>query len=126
MVARVPRQIVRLQSLGFALVLATLWADELLDLPHVLFHATRTPGRLSEAAFESVVVAVLGVLTTVFTARLMRRIIALEAFVVLCSWCRRIRREGEWLTLESFFAAHQADTSHGLCPDCATKLEAGR
>jgi hypothetical protein len=122
--ARLPRLIVLLQSLGFALVLATLWADELLDLPHLLFHAAPTPGRLSEAAFESLVVALLGVLTTTITARLTRRIVALEAYVVLCGWCRRIRNEGEWLTFESFFAAHRANTSHGLCPDCAAKLEA--
>jgi hypothetical protein len=113
-----------LQSLGFALVLATLWADELLDLPHLLFNATPTPGRLSEAAFESVVVAILGVLTTALTVRLTRRIVALESFVVLCSWCRRIRDEGQWLTFEAFFAAYKANTSHGLCPDCAVKLEA--
>jgi hypothetical protein len=122
--ARVPRLIVLLQSLGFALVLATLWADELLDLPHVLFRATPTPGRLSEAVFESVVVALLGVLTTAITARLTRRIVTLESFVVLCGWCRRIRNEGEWMTLESFFAAHRANTSHGLCSECAAKLEA--
>jgi hypothetical protein len=121
---RVPRLILLLQSLGFGLVLATLWADELLDLPHVLFGAAPTPGRLSEAVFESAVVALLGVITTSVTARLTRRIVALESFVVLCGWCRRIRNEGEWLTFESFFAAHQANTSHGLCPECAAKLEA--
>jgi hypothetical protein len=123
--ARLPRQLIVLQLLGFAIVLAMLWADELLDLPHILFHATATPRRLSEAVFESTVVAVLGLVTTSFTMRLTRRIVALESFVVLCGWCRRIRDEGRWLTLEAFLTAHQANASHGLCPECAAKLEAG-
>jgi hypothetical protein len=123
--ARLPRQLIVLQLLGFAIVLAMLWADELLDLPHILFNATATPRRLSEAVFESTVVAVLGLVTTSFTMRLTRRIVALESFVVLCGWCRRIRDEGRWLTLEAFLTAHQANASHGLCPECAAKLEAG-
>jgi hypothetical protein len=124
--ARLPRQLIVLQLVGFALVLTMLWADELLDLPHILFHATATPRRVSEAVFESVIVAVLGVISTSLTIRLTRRIVALESFVVLCGWCRRIRDEGRWLTLEAFIAKHQANTSHGLCPECATKLEAER
>jgi hypothetical protein len=124
--ARLPRQLIFLQSLGFALVLATLWADELLDLPQILFNATPTPRRLSEAVLESAVVTLLGLATISFTVRLTRRIVALESFVVLCGWCRRIRDEGRWLTLEAFLTAHEASASHGLCPECATRLEAER
>jgi hypothetical protein len=50
--------------------------------------------------------------------------VALESFVVLCGWCRRIRDEGRWLTLEAFLTEYKASASHGLCPDCAAKLEA--
>ena len=124
MSARLPRQLVFLQLLGFALVIGMLWADELLDLPHILFNATPTPRRISEAALESVGVALLGLLTTSLTIRLTRRIVALESFVVMCGWCRRIRDDGQWLSFEAFLGAHQASTSHGLCPECATKLEA--
>lgn len=122
--ARLPRQLVVLQLLGFGIVLAMLWADELLDLPHILFHATATPRRVSEAVFESAIVAVLGVVSTSVTIKLTKRIVALESFVVLCGWCRRIRDDGRWLTLEAFLAEYQANASHGLCPECATKLEA--
>jgi hypothetical protein len=121
---RLPHQLIVVQLFGFAFVLVMLWADELLDVPHILFHATPTPPRLSEAVFESAIVAVLGVVTTSLTIRLTRRIVALESFVVLCGWCRRIRDEGRWLTLEAFVTEHQANASHGLCPECATKLEA--
>ena len=122
--ARLPRQLIFLQLLGFAIVLAMLWADELLDVPHILFHATATPRRISEAVFESAIVTLLGIASISFTVRLTRRIVALESFVVLCGWCRRIRHEGRWLTLEAFFAKHEAGASHGLCPDCAAKMEA--
>ena len=124
MQARLPRQLIVLQLVGFLIVLAMLWADELLDLPHILFHAAATPRRLSEAIFESTIVAVLGLVSTSVTIRLTRRIIALESYVVLCGWCRRIRDEGRWLTLEAFLAAYKANASHGLCPDCAKKIEA--
>jgi hypothetical protein len=122
--ARLPRQLIVLQLFGFALVLAMLWADELLDLPHILFHATATPRRLSEAVFESSIVAVLGLVSMSVTVKLTRRIIALESYVVLCGWCRRIRDQGRWFTLEAFLTEHQANASHGLCPECAAKLEA--
>jgi hypothetical protein len=123
-----PRQtrfLLLLQAGGFALVATLIWADELLDLPHLLLGAPPTPLRLSEAALESGAVAALGLMTILLTLRLLRRVRYLESFVVLCAWCHRVRDAGRWVSLEAFFAARQASTTHGICPDCEVRLDAG-
>jgi hypothetical protein len=123
MSSRLDRQLVLLLGLGFAIVVALIWADELLDLPHFLLGATPTPLRLSEAVLESCFVVVLGLVTIALTIRLTRRVAYLESFVVLCAWCRRVRENGEWLTLERFLAVHRSSATHGVCPECAARME---
>ncbi len=48
----------------------------------------------------------------------------LSGLLPICSSCKKIRdNEGDWNTLESYIKSHsEADFSHGLCPECATKL----
>jgi hypothetical protein len=53
----------------------------------------------------------------------------LEAFLPICSQCKKIRnQEGSWQQLEVYIGEH-SDTqfSHGYCPECAKKVmeEAG-
>ncbi|MGD0337375.1 MAG: hypothetical protein ABSB78_01160 [Bacteroidota bacterium] len=47
----------------------------------------------------------------------------LSGFLIVCSWCKRIRDEhGQWHQMEVYIAEHsEADFSHGICPDCAKK-----
>jgi hypothetical protein len=120
-----PYRLALLESLGFALVVAVIWADELLDLPHYLFGATVTPLRLSEAVFESGVVSILGLVVVTLSLRMARRVAYFESLVVLCAWCRRVYHQGQWTSLESFLHATQARTSHGICPQCESTLEEG-
>ena len=120
-----PRRIALLELLGFLLIIGVIWADELLDLPHYLFRAPATPLRISEAAFESIAVGILGLLVIIVTLRMARRVVYLESFMVICAWCRRVREEGRWTRLEEYLSARRAQTSHGLCPDCANRLESG-
>jgi hypothetical protein len=113
------------QAIGFLLLAALVWMDELLDLPHLLFGAPASPHRVAEALLESAVVVLLGIAVSAWTIRAARRVAYLESFVVLCAWCRRVRFENTWLSLEAFLAEHRARTSHGLCPDCESKLDTG-
>jgi hypothetical protein len=113
------------QIIGFLALAALTWMDELLDLPHVLLHAPPSPHRVQEALLESIVILLLGTAVTAWTVRAARRVAYLESFVVLCAWCRRVRHDDRWLSLEAFLAQHRAATSHGLCPDCERRLEAG-
>ncbi len=118
-----PRRLAILEALGFGLIVAVIWADELLDLPHYLFGATPTPLRLSEAGFESAAVILLGLIVVSLSVRMARRVAYFESLVVLCAWCRRVRHDGQWTSLEGFLAANQAATSHGICPQCASSLD---
>jgi hypothetical protein len=112
------------QIVGFLAVAALIWMDELLDLPHVFFGAPASPHRIEEALLESGVILLLGAAVAAWTIRAARRVAYLESFVVLCAWCRRVRHDDTWMTLEAFLAQHRAQTSHGLCPDCERRLEA--
>ena len=119
----IPRRIAFLELLGFSLVICVIWADELLDLPYHLFGAPATPLRTAEAVFESSVVGLLGLGVILMTLRMARQVVYLESLVVLCAWCRRVREEGRWIRLEEYLEARRATTSHGLCPDCADRLD---
>ncbi len=58
------------------------------------------------------------------------RIGALERLLPICAWCKRIRpeeeqpdREADWVRVEDYIADHvEAEFTHGMCPDCATKM----
>jgi hypothetical protein len=114
------RRVLILETLAFLVVALIIWLDELLDLPHVLFHAPATPFRLVECGLESALTLLLGILVVGVTARAFRRIEYLESFLVICAWCRRVREGTEWLTLEQFLAReHGAPASHGICEACA-------
>jgi len=118
-----PFRLIRfIESFGFATVVSVIWLDELLDLPHLLFGAPVSPVRVEEALFESVGVTLLGVAVFLATGRILRRLAILEKFVTICAWCRRVRRGGEWLSLEHYFAQHESSTSHGICPDCEARV----
>jgi hypothetical protein len=54
------------------------------------------------------------------TSRLLARLGQLEQYLRLCSWCRKIDHEGQWLTTEEYFGSRfETESSHGICPACA-------
>jgi sigma-B regulation protein RsbU (phosphoserine phosphatase) len=50
----------------------------------------------------------------------------LEGLLPICSYCKKIRDEGEaWVRLESYIEQRtDAEFSHGICPDCKEKVRA--
>ena len=117
------RRTLWLESAGFLLIVAIIWMDEILDLPHLLFGATPTPLRLGEAWLESVLTATVGAVIVSITYRAFRRIEYLESLVVICAWCRRVRGDREWLSMEEFLERqHNAHTTHGICEGCAASI----
>jgi hypothetical protein len=52
----------------------------------------------------------------------------LSGLLPICAWCKKIRDDkGYWTRLEEYIAGHSdADFTHGICPDCAAKVGAGR
>ncbi len=49
----------------------------------------------------------------------------LSGLLPICAWCHRIRDDaGYWQRIESYLSQHtEAQFSHGMCPECAHKLE---
>jgi hypothetical protein len=112
-----------LEAFGFLLIVAIIWMDELFDLPHLMFGAARTPVRWGEGFIESVLTIAVGAAVVAISYRAFRRIEYLESLIVMCAWCRRVRSENEWLSVEHFLEReHRSRTSHGICEACAKTI----
>ena len=59
-----------------------------------------------------------------------RQVQTLEGILPMCASCKKIRKEGapavdpkSWVAVDSYITRHsEATFSHGICPECATKL----
>ena len=112
-----------LEAVGFLLIVAIIWMDELLDLPHLMLGAAPTPVRWGEGLLESVLTVAVGVAVIAISYRAFRRIEYLESLIVMCAWCRRVRSGKDWLTVEAFLERqHRSLTSHGICEGCARSI----
>jgi hypothetical protein len=119
----VSRRMLALESVGFLLIVAIIWMDELFDLPHLMFGTAPTPVQWSEGVLESLLTLAVGATVVTISYRAFRRIEYLESLIVMCAWCRRVRSAGEWLRVEEFLERqHQSRTSHGICEGCAKNI----
>ena len=117
--------IIWLEIATFGLVLATLWLDEFVDLPHLLFNSPPTPYRVEEYLIETALVTIVGVTAVLLTWILMRRLEKAEAFVRVCSWCKRVFLNDGWVNFEEYL--HQKQDlipTHGICENCMQKVKA--
>ncbi len=116
-----------IEAISFLLLILLVWLNELLDLPHHLLGApvNGAPLRLEEALLETLVIVGVGVFVLLATGILSRRIREMESFIVICAWCRKVRVDQEWTSLEHFLAEHRSAVTHGICPDCEKGLEEG-
>jgi hypothetical protein len=110
------------EAIGFALVIALVWSDEFLDLPHNLLGAPPRPPEVREGLLESCAILALAFGTLYWTRRALVAIRYLEGFLSVCSFCKRIRTENRWVPIEVYISQHsEAMFSHGLCPECRDK-----
>ena len=117
--SQVTNRIVVVEFIGFALVTAWVWADELFDLPNLIFGAQPKPANIIEAVYESTVFLVLGTIVILFTRRTLRRMKYLEGFLPVCSFCKQIRVGEQWLPVETYLSQYsEAVFSHSFCPSC--------
>jgi len=106
------------EAAAFSVLLALLWANELLDLPYRLGSAA-TPINWLELSLETSVLAAVATLTLLTTRSLLGRIRHLEGFLHICSFCKRVHVGERWIPIESYVRERtDVDFSHGLCPDC--------
>lgn len=115
------RSILHLQTIGFALLIGSVWLVELLHIPHLLY-GVAAEFSLPRVLLRTGVIVAIWIWVHFTTRRLLRRLHELEEFLRICSWCRKLEHNGTWLTIEEFFDSRLAtETSHGICPACARK-----
>ena len=106
-------------------LLALTFANEVLDLPHLMLgDQTTTWGqRTGEIWIELLIFCGVIALEVFLFARQARRIKILEGFLHICAGCKKIQVEDQWEQLENYISAHsQAEFSHSLCPECMKKF----
>ena len=113
--------ILRGQALGFSTLLVLMWAMELSGLPQRLF-GDPPEFMWMRLLTRTSVLGVIWLIVHLTTKRLLQRLHELEGFLVICSWCRRVGHDGEWLSMEEYFGSKfKTETSHGICPSCAER-----
>src|SRR5215469_6457499 len=106
---------------GFSLVIVMSWLTEVFRIPHYLFGESFVPN-WHRAILRTLVIGLIWAWVYWITRRLLKRLHYLEDFLRICSWCRKVCHDEEWLGLEAFFnSKFSMRTSHGMCPECLKK-----
>lgn len=119
------KKIVLYQHVGFLIVIVLSFLDELVKLPALIFSDHPFAFAFKRSTLDMLLFLAVWLLVATSTSRLLKRVQHLEAFMRVCSWCRRIDYQGEWMPLEQFMK-HSFDTptTHGICNDCLARQRA--
>ncbi len=110
-----------IEGSGFFLLMVLSWLVEALRVPHYLFGEPFAPD-WKRATLRTVVLLLIWGWVFLLTKRILKRMHHLEEFLRICSWCRKVCHDDEWLKLEDYFNSRFATrTSHGMCPECLKK-----
>lgn len=116
-----PNTILWIEAAGFSLLLGLCWLGELLHMPHYIFGESYE-FNWHRALVRTTFVLIIWAWVHFLTRRIVKRLHYLEEFLRVCSWCRKVCDEGEWLEMEKYFKSRFATkTSHGMCPECLEK-----
>lgn len=114
--------ILQKEAIGFSLILLLSWVTEIVGIPHLLY-GEPFAFNWNRAVLRSIVIIGVWFWVHVATKRVLKRLRYLEEYLLICSWCRKVGHEGEWLTMEQYFGSTlSTETSHGICPECAVRL----
>ncbi len=118
------RAVISYEVFGFSVVILFLWLDEILDLPHYLFGAMKTPVNTVESVFETIIILFICIFCVRVTQGLLSKIRMLEGMLPICASCKKIRDEhNQWQNIEAYIEQRSnASFSHGLCKDCIEKM----
>lgn len=110
------------QFLGFVLLLAMIWADQVLDLSEIFFGRPRAGSSWFGTSIVTVGVIIIGFVTVAHTYVQQRRI--LRGFLRICTYCKKIKLNNQsWEQMEKYVSEHsRAEFSHGICPDCFKRV----
>lgn len=110
-----------IEGCGFSFLIVMSWLVEVLHIPHYIFGEPFVPN-WHRAILRTIVVSLIWAWVYFMTRRLLKRLHYLEEFLRICSWCRKVGHDDEWLKLEDYFnSKFSTRTSHGMCPECLQK-----
>ena len=93
-----------------------------------LWHTPWLPFDSEVNCFIRITILIFIAYLTIRTARqtheLEKEVRMLEGLLPVCSYCKKIRDEGNnWQQMESYIAKHsEAEFTHGICPECAKRF----
>ena len=117
-------RIVLYQNLGFLVILAICYLDDLLKLPALIFSGHPFAFMFRRSTLDILLVLAVWFLVSASTRRILERIRYLEKFMRVCAWCRHINFKGEWMPLEQFMQqGFDTPTTHGICTECLHKQQ---
>jgi hypothetical protein len=104
---------------GFGALLVFALSDEPMDLSHRLFGTPSQPFIWQNGALEGLGICLVLAVVLVVQRNYMKRIKLLEGLLPICAFCKKIRTEDKWVTIEDYISDHSdASFSHGFCPSC--------
>ena len=111
-------QILKVEIIGFLVIIGLSWTNELLGLSGLIFgsgHRVNWP----ESLLETAIITLVAIPVILLTRRLVRHLHYLDAFLRVCSWCRKLNAGSDWVPVEEFLARQfDSETTHGVCPSC--------
>lgn len=112
-----------IEASGFSFLIVMTWLAEALKIPHYLFNEPFPfVPNWKRAILRTIVMLLIWAWVHLLTRRLLKRLHYLEDFLRICSWCRKVCHEDQWLRMEEFFNSRfDMRTSHGMCPECLKK-----
>lgn len=115
-------QVLWIECLGFASLLVVSWLDEFARLPQVILGGAAVTN-WREGAIESVAILVVWFLVFVATRRVLKRFYYLEDQLQMCGWCRKLKRQGDWVSLEDYLTKELCvETELGICTSCGRRV----
>src|SRR5580658_8009724 len=87
-----------IEAIAFSAIIALSWVVEIIGVPHLIFGEAFTPN-WNRAILRTVVIGLIWFWVHTATKKLLKRLHYLEQFLRVCSWCRRVSHEDEWLTM---------------------------
>ena len=111
-----------IECIGFAALLVLSWLDELVRLPQLIFGGSAM-SNWHEGALESIAIITVWILVFIATRRVLKRFYYLEEQLQMCGWCRMLKHQGDWVSLEDYLTKELGvETSLGICTGCGRRV----
>lgn len=116
----VTRKVFFFECLTIFLLMAGIWADEVFDIPFLLFGAKPTPVNWQEAIFESLLILGVGTLAITHNRRTLLKINKIADVLPVCASCHKIYDTDEFWSILKKSAKQYRESQFvdGICMDC--------